>query len=294
MRIEAVTVSVGYADFLSHSLLFTAKAFDHLVVVTTPEDRETQRVCSFHDVHCVTTDVFNKNGEPFNKGAGINVGLKNLSLSDWVAHIDADIVLPPFARRVLNRLPLDPACVYGIDRMNVVGWNEWSSFLASPRPFHESDSILHLGYFPVGARLVRDVFDGYVPIGFFQLWNPSGSGVRSYPDRHTDAARGDVEFALNWPRERRAVIPELVACHLESEAAAMGANWEGRKTRPFGPDDVKEKVVRKSYKPHTEDDDNEPEPEGRIGFPSAPMLKHSVAAGAVAGGTALALLPFIL
>jgi hypothetical protein len=53
---------------------------------------------------------------------------------------------------------------------------------------------------------------------------------------HSDAARTDVQFGLQWDRERRALVPELVVLHLESEDAGVGANWSGRTTRPFGPE----------------------------------------------------------
>jgi hypothetical protein len=72
-----------------------------------------------------------------------------------------------------------------------------------------------------------------VPIGFFQLWNPKGSGVCHYPERHTTAARSDMLFAMQWPRDKRHLLPEIIAIHLESESVEMGANWQGRKTKPF-------------------------------------------------------------
>ncbi len=52
---------------------------------------------------------------------------------------------------------------------------------------------------------------------------------------HSDAARTDVQFGLLWDLGRRQLVPELVVLHLESEPAAVGANWSGRTTRPFGP-----------------------------------------------------------
>jgi hypothetical protein len=42
-------------------------------------------------------------------------------------------------------------------------------------------------------------------------------------------------FAVQWARQHRQLLPELFAVHLESERVAMGANWKGRTTRPFGP-----------------------------------------------------------
>ena len=72
-----------------------------------------------------------------------------------------------------------------------------------------------------------------MPIGFFQLWNPFGSGVDRYPEGHTDAGREDTLFAGLWPRSKRAMIPEIVGYHLESDDATNAANWGGRKTSAF-------------------------------------------------------------
>lgn len=301
MRIEAVTTCVNYSDFLSHVLPYTGRQFDHLIVVTTPEDTETQRVCDFFDVHCVTTDVFYSDG-PFCKGKGINYGLSHLKLDGWVVHLDSDIVLPPTFSGLVRKLPLDPKCIYGIDRVNCRSWDDWVRWVPTGLPQLEKDHLLHVGPWQTGARLVRRTFGGYTPIGFFQMWNPVGSGITKYAEDHTDAARGDVDFALGWDRCHRWLIPEVVAFHLESEEAPKGANWEGRKTKKFGPPDKAEEpvVTSRSYEPVIEDDpdddddEEQPEPGHRIGFPPMPpiSLKHAAAAGAVAGS--LSLIPFLL
>ncbi len=44
-----------------------------------------------------------------------------------------------------------------------------------------------------------------------------------------------MQFGLLWDRRKRALLPEAVAVHLESEAAPMGVNWCGRRSRRFGP-----------------------------------------------------------
>ncbi len=61
-----------------------------------------------------------------------------------------------------------------------------------------------------------------------------GHHLRRYPTHHGDAARTDVQFALQWDRRYRQLLPEVIVLHLESERAAQGANWKGRTTRPFG------------------------------------------------------------
>jgi hypothetical protein len=48
---------------------------------------------------------------------------------------------------------------------------------------------------------------GYLPLGFFQLWNAGATGIRDYPS-HGAADRSDLLFAQRWPRRRRHLLPE--------------------------------------------------------------------------------------
>ena len=75
--IEGVCVCVNYADFLAQTLGFNRTHFDNLVIVTTPDDYDTINLCEYWNVKCVKTDAFYSNGDAFNKGLGINEGLKN-------------------------------------------------------------------------------------------------------------------------------------------------------------------------------------------------------------------------
>jgi hypothetical protein len=230
---EAVIVCDQYADFLAQTLPHNKFLFDRIVVVTPFEDRKTQRVCEFHHVECVRSDeLLSRKGE-FHKGKGINAGLAALSLKGWAVHLDADIYLPPQTRLLLQAADLDPAFLYGIDRFNVRGFEAWADFQGLPRLQHENETYIHLGAFPIGTRVMHRQAGGYVPIGFFQMWHPAVSGIRRYPEEHTNAGRGDTIFAQKWPRSRRGFLPEIVAYHLESEDASNAANWNGRTTAPF-------------------------------------------------------------
>lgn len=233
--IEAVCVCVGYEDFLRQTLPFNRAHFDKLIIVTSPDDTATQNLCEYWHIECVVTDKFYENGDVFNKGKGINEGLKRLSKKGWIVHLDADIYLPPRTREILELLQLDAESIFGIDRANCVGFSNWQGYFKEPEKIHGNDGLLRLTQFPIGSRLLNLDRDGYVPIGYFQLWNPSASGIFEYPACHSAADRTDTLFAYNWTREKRSFIPELISFHLESEAAAMGANWRGRKTCPFEP-----------------------------------------------------------
>lgn len=236
MILEGVIVCVNYADFLAETLPRNRQHFDHLVVVTTPEDEETQKLCEWHHVHCVVSPRITQGGV-FRKGAGINDGLAVLSKHGWVIQMDADIALPPETRNILEQIHLDPSVLYGTDRFNVNGYKAWHKFCRRPKLQHEANVYVHLNNgFPMATRFVSPDYQGYVPIGFFQLWNPGVTGVMTYPEQHTNAGRSDMVFAGQWTRAERHSLPEIVCYHLESDSnAPQGANWEGRTTPPFEP-----------------------------------------------------------
>lgn len=171
----------------------------------------------------------------FRKGAGINDGLAKLSCDGWVLHLDADIWLPPLTRILLQTANLDKKMVYGIDRFNVHGFEQWQRFLERPRLQQENGAYIHAGRsgLEMGTRVMQHHMSGYVPIGFFQLWHPQTSQIKQYPEGHTTAGREDILFSNKWDRGARGFIPEIISYHLESDDSHFGINWGGRKTSPF-------------------------------------------------------------
>jgi hypothetical protein len=191
--------------------------------------------------HLLSED--HRRGGPFNKARLINRLLDQVSGSDWILHLDADIVLPRQLRRLLDWAHLDERCVYGADRQRITGWEEWQAFKRHVGRWdnhaHEMGHWFHPKY-PMMSRLVSSIH-GYTPIGCFQLFHGSAlfqnkAHLRRYPVDHGDAARTDMQFALQWDRRFRVLLPEVVILHLESEPAKLGANWCGRTTARFGPE----------------------------------------------------------
>jgi hypothetical protein len=241
VRVEAVTVCVGYGDFLAETARVNRPLLDDLVVVTSPADDETRDVCRRLSIRHVLSEEHRRNGA-FNKGRLIQRALDQIGGHDWILHIDADIVLPQKFRAFLEWAHLDERAIYGADRCNLIGWDRWQALKthigAWDNHAHECAHWFHPD-FRVGARWVSNLH-GYVPIGFFQLFHgsavvESGHRMRIYPDHHGDAARSDVQFGLQWDRRHRQVLPEVIVLHLESEPAEIGANWSGRTTKRFGP-----------------------------------------------------------
>lgn len=243
MKLEAFTICVGYADFLKVTLPWNYPLFDRYIIGTSPDDEETRELCRQYGVDCILSEE-HKRGGGFNKGRLINKCIDSLSGQDWTLHIDADIVLPQMLKRNLLNAHLQPTHIYGADRIMVVGWEEWQRLLASGYPDHQQHDFHCRVNFPKGFRMGcrwANSIHGYVPIGFFQLWHSPtcslyrGCHVRHYPTEHNDAARTDVQFAIKWDRKYRALIPEVICIHLESEHAGLGANWAGRTTKRFEP-----------------------------------------------------------
>ncbi|MBV8782292.1 MAG: hypothetical protein JO353_12925 [Phycisphaerae bacterium] len=244
MRIEAVTVCVGYADFLAETARFNAGLFDRWIIVTSPDDEQTREVCRVHDLETVLSQDHQRvaggiGGGVFNKGRMIDRGLQLCSHGAWRLHLDSDIVLPQQFRKMLAGAHLDERKIYGCDRLMVRSWAQWQALLSSGWLNHTHCSINLPRGVDIGTRWAL-ANSGYVPIGFFQLWHGDadewrGRRIRPYPAHHGDACRTDVQHSLQWDRRLRELLPEISAVHLESEVCRLGANWNGRTTRRFAP-----------------------------------------------------------
>jgi len=240
MRIELVTVCVGYGDFLAETIRENRPLVDDLVVVTSPDDHETRGVCKENSIHHILSEEHRRGG-PFNKARLIQRALDQISAADWILHLDADVVLPRKFRQLLEGAHLDERGLYGVDRCHVQGFDAWRTIrCAGGWDNHRYESVHRFrAESTIGNRHVP-INHGYVPIGFFQLFHGSamidrGYHLRRYRYHHGDAARSDVQFALQWDRRDRHLLPEIIVLHLESEKAAQGANWKGRTTARFGP-----------------------------------------------------------
>jgi hypothetical protein len=244
LHIEAVTVCVGYDDFLSEAAKYNIPLFDRWLIITEPEDKATRLLCHKLNLHCFTSNDGKRKGG-FAKGRLVERGLQHLSTDGWRLHIDADMVLPRRFRNLLDSAELEEDHIYGIDRAMCRDWNQWqkvqqSGYLQGGHDGKHSYINAPAGLW-IGSRW-SSPSTGYCPIGAFQLWHSSQdqwNGIRSkpYPEKHNEACRTDIQHALQWDRNKRSIIPEVIAIHLESEATPLGTNWLGRKTKRFGPPD---------------------------------------------------------
>ncbi len=241
-NLEVVSVCVNYGDILKVTIPYNKPLFNRWVIVTSSKDTETQDVCRYYNIEHVVTDSFYDDGAVFNKAKGINEGLKRLTRSDWVLHMDADIILPANFRQICKDDQLQKDAIYGVDRVNIVGRDMLMDFV-----LHNDSQIKQWTYlnpkldFESMFRL-HNLNSGYNVIGFFQLFHSSYTNANNiwYPIEHTNAARTDVGFQKNWSLNKRLLYPGVIAYHIETEPSEKGMNWNGRKskrldTKPYTP-----------------------------------------------------------
>lgn len=240
MRVEGIIICKDYSDFLEVTLQENVGQLDDVVVVTHQDDKKTQEVCNKFSVHCVTTPVFHEHGSSFNKGAAINAGLDNIRGDDWVLHMDADIVLCKDFRRMLVGAQISPENIYGADRLNIYGYDNWLKIKPLLQRHYQDrwfvdPGFCHANKVPDGIRLGARVVHkevGWVPIGYFQLFHSSHG--RRYNHKRGAAAGTDIGFPAQWPRKNRVLLPDVVVYHLDSEPTHhIGLNWKGRRSKPF-------------------------------------------------------------
>jgi hypothetical protein len=238
-RIEALTVSVGYGDFLAVSAEENRGLFDRHLVVTTPDDAETREVARRWGLELLLVEEATRDGK-FDKGHLIRRAQRMLAADSWRLHTDADIVYPRHFRDALRVADLDPACIYGFDRVMVKSWQQWKDLRDSGYLAHQWDYHCRVKFpkgVEVGSRWAASDF-GYCPIGWGQLWHGAADEHvsfqhRAYPRYHGAASRTDTQMPLQFDRRKRVMVPEVIAVHLESEEREMGANWNGRTSRRF-------------------------------------------------------------
>jgi len=246
MKLDIITVCVDYADFLAVTL---PEAMKHgrVTVATAPKDLATIELCKHHGVACVVTDAWYQDGDPFNKGAGINAALEARKPEGWLLSMDADIVLPPAPRNGTPIAQLDKQCMYGARRLECERMDRWEECLREGNYFD-----LPLSPLPRigkngrvwGSRPTRN------PIavqGYFQLWHYGERPYKLYEWR--DARKCDVSLALKFKDRERKLIPwpKYQVIHL----GIRKKNWRGRLTETWStctiPSGDLERAAEKHY-----------------------------------------------
>ncbi len=208
-KIQALTVSVNYADFLE-CIAPNVKHFDRWLVVTDEADTRTQDVCRRWGMEVLFSKRLYENDAVFHKAAALNEGLDVLDQDAWVAVLDSDVLLPHDFRERLHLQSLDPECLYGLSGRRICRTLAEFRSLAACEPW--ADNLIHTTFV----------------IGYFNLFHLSVR-LNRYPEHGSDdASTYDVLFSNFFPAIHRHFLP-FVCLH----AGDSSANWRGRVTDPF-------------------------------------------------------------
>jgi hypothetical protein len=186
-----VTTSVGESDKLQQALKCNKEFVNRTVVITTPSDWETQRVCFLFGVHCHVTDAFHLNNDTFNKGRAlreVQLEVHREASNNSVAMImDSDVCLPPnFLELLPSEMPTDVI------------------FSATERCMFETPQDYSRGWPALQAKW------SYQTMGFLQMYN-AHSLAPTYPEEFPTAARSDLVFGTYF--KQRKVLP-LIVLHM--------------------------------------------------------------------------------
>ena len=219
MKIEAVTVSIGYANFL-HQVLPNKKKVDRWVVITHESDIETRWLCRQHKIECVLSKRIYEDA-PFAKGRAVNEGLDILDRDGWILHVDSDALLPDDFRTVVERDVNNTNYLYYTKRYSRDGIDvdqqRFDTF--GPTPLDEIPE--EYKQMNAAAGLETIVPETYVhkPYGFFQLWHSSQR--KDYSQISTNADIDDVYTSYSfYPRWH--LLPLRI-----TDINPHASNWDG-------------------------------------------------------------------
>lgn len=94
-KIEAIIICFSYLDYLSLTLARNLEVFDHVIIVTLPND-PVEKYCNSLNSDKLTiipTNIMFENGAQWNKGAAIALGIQHLKYNKFFCTLDSDIYL---------------------------------------------------------------------------------------------------------------------------------------------------------------------------------------------------------
>lgn len=202
-KIELIIVCKNYSDFLEITLPLNKKHFDNIVIVTSPEDADTQNLCKKHNTNYVIYNDFLKNNAKFNKGGAISFGLQNLKFKDWVVFLDSDIIIPDNFRELLDINSINIDKFYGSYRRFIPTKKDYIDFINKIKSKECFEAIEGSG------------------CGFFQCVNLNSDVARYYGINNLyqdsySAEQVDIDFLKLWcPRPDPENHPRLVRTNIE-------------------------------------------------------------------------------
>jgi len=193
MKIDAVTVSIDYSDYLE-KIISNKELLDNWLIVTHKDDKKTIKVCKDNKLNFIYSEKIYENAI-FAKSKAINEGLNYLKPNDWILQLDSDAKLPSNFRTIIDKNVKDKSIIYGSRRYDEMG----------------NDIGIVTGMPYKGA------------VGFFQLWHSSEKN--RYTETEHINAEGDVDHDKSF--KNRHILP-LNIIDIQDKRTNKRVNWYGR------------------------------------------------------------------
>lgn len=176
-KLELITGCVNnekikYSKFLEITLPLNKSQFDNILIVTSPDDLETQKVCKENGVDCFCTNEFFANGSKFDNNRAVSAALHKLKYKDWVISTSPDIIYPNDFREKLKLETLDENNMYGCKRAFINTYSEWKAYNAGYADIEDFEVIPGEG------------------CGFMQCWQFNSPKLKGIPLEETLPSNG--------------------------------------------------------------------------------------------------------
>jgi hypothetical protein len=132
---------VKYSKYLEITLKENKDLFDNILIVTTPEDLETQKICKENGVDFFCTNEFFANGSKFDNNKAFSAALHKLKYKDWIVGTSPDIIFPKDFREKFKLENLDIETMYGTSRVFLPHYQDWIDLKNGKKTINDFESI---------------------------------------------------------------------------------------------------------------------------------------------------------
>lgn len=208
-KFRAVIVCVNFSDILSLTLPYNIHHFSEVMVVTSKEDYDTQRLCNTLKVRVHSTNSFYHDNASFAKFRALEQALDSFGRSEWMTFVDADIFWP----KTLPSMIMEAGNLYSFRRRRLL------LDTTSEIPKEALWRTL-----PIDPQSICP--EAAECMGFTQIFHASDQRLKTIPWHDITlptAALGDSFFQQKWELRRKVWI-DADCLHL----GEVAKNWCGR------------------------------------------------------------------
>lgn len=207
MKLETLTTSVNYWDFLQECLIYNQPLLDKWLIITTPNDTQTITLCEEFQQEYITTNEFYYNNWPFCRSRALEVALQTLDKDGWILFLDSDILLPKNFRQRLEETELEKDALYSVKRIDCKNYKQLMDRIKNPT--NESNA-----------------YDTNSP-GYLHLFHHSRMPTINHFPSTKDT---DLDIARQFTKH--IYIPNTCVYHLHT--GSVGTDWAGRFSEKWG------------------------------------------------------------